>query len=117
MVGYLAIEIVSDWKEEVSGRFLQAMANAMGMSFYKYGKLRDAYPKKVNAIATLKDRLAEYEKTGNADYLIDVANMAMIEFEAPAHKDFHYSPGDSNKSIGRRFHGELDRSHRHNKEI
>lgn len=66
----------------------------MAVSYHKYGPVKEAYPHKVNAVATLKQRLDLYEKTGNADYLVDVANMAMIEFMHPAHPDFHDKPTD-----------------------
>ena len=41
-----------------------------------------------------------YIKTQNKDYLIDVANFAMLEFLYPAFKNAHYTPTDSDKSPG-----------------
>lgn len=79
---------------EVSQKFLGRMKQAMVMSFHKYGPLKDAYPHKVKAITTLEDRLNKYKETGNADYLVDVANFAMIEFMRPAHAQFHDKPTD-----------------------
>jgi hypothetical protein len=40
----------------------------------------------VNAIENLEDRLQKYKETGNTEFLVDVANMAMIEFMFPQHK-------------------------------
>ena len=51
-------------------------------------------PHKVDAIASLKKRLRLYKQTGNADYLVDVENFAMIEFMHPAHDEFHDKPTD-----------------------
>lgn len=79
---------------EDSPKFHDRMRQAMTVSFHKYGPLKDAYPHKVNAIASLKKRLKLYEKTGNADYLVDVGNFAMIEFMRPAHDSFHDNPTD-----------------------
>lgn len=87
---------------EDSQRFHERMRQAMTMSFHKYGPIRDAYPHKVNAVASLEKRLRLYRETGNADYLVDVANFAMIEFMLPAHERFHDSPTDGGE--GRCWH-------------
>jgi hypothetical protein len=81
-------------KNGVCERFITRMRQAMEVSQHKYGNLEDAYPHKVNAIETLKDRLKKYEKTGNADYLVDVANFAMIEFVLPMNEKYHDKPTD-----------------------
>lgn len=90
-------------RSEFSQTFWVRMKMAMSVSFHKYGPVKKAYPHKVNAIASLKKRLYLYEETGNADYLIDVANFAMIEFQHPAHESFHDSPKDGGE--GRYWHG------------
>ena len=54
----------------------------------------EAYPHKVDAIASLRKRLHLYEETGNAEYLVDVANFAMIEFMHPSHEAYHDYPTD-----------------------
>lgn len=82
-------------ESEVNASFLQKMANAMGLSFFKYGRVAEAYPAKVDAIASLKVRLDKYERTGNTEFLVDVANFAMIEFTHPKHPDAHYTAEDS----------------------
>lgn len=102
----------SEWSES----FFQKMINRMGMSFFKYGKVSSAYPSKVDAIASLKDRLVKYERTGNSEYLVDVANFAMIEFMYPLHKNAHFKAEDSYKSLGRRWIGEVNPSKKRNDE-
>lgn len=86
---------------EFSETFLQGMVNRMGVSFHKYGKVADAYPRAVDALASLEQRLARYRETGNTEWLMDVANFAMIEFMHPAHDRAHYAPTDSDASPGR----------------
>lgn len=100
---------------EYDKSFLQGMLDRMGMSFFKYGRVREAYPSKVNALKSLRLRLEKYERTGNTEHLIDAANFAMIEFMYPAHPDAHYNPQDSGGSPGRVWNGEVDPSHRSNK--
>lgn len=86
---------------EFSPTFIGGMLNRMAVSFFKYGALRNAYPHDVDAIASLKVRLAKYEEDGNVEWLMDVANFAMIEFMHPRHPDAHYEPQDSDTSPGR----------------
>jgi hypothetical protein len=90
--------------EEVSEEFIQYMRNRMEVSLHKYGPVRDGFPHKVNAIKSLETRLKKYKETGNAEYLIDVANFAMIEFMLPAHAESHFEAKDSADSPGRSWH-------------
>lgn len=89
-------------EEICSTKFLQCMLNSMITSHFKYGNVSDCYPKKVSAIKSLKERLKLYERTGNADWLIDVSNFAMIEFMHPAHPKFHHRPTSAKESPGLR---------------
>lgn len=88
-------------KSEVSREFLQGMADRMAVSFHKYGPIVQAYPADVDAIRSLQQRLEKYAETGNTEFLMDVANFAMIEFMLPRHPAAHYRPTDSNESPGR----------------
>lgn len=85
---------------EHSEVFLQGMLDRMGVSFYKYGAVADAEGR-VNFIESLKMRLDKYIETGNTEWLMDVANFAMIEFMVPAHPDAHFLSTDSSESPGR----------------
>jgi hypothetical protein len=82
-------------ESEFCFQFVGKMINAMGLSFFKYGRVADAYPSRVDAIASLKIRLQKYEETGNAEFLVDVSNFAMIEFKHPRHPLAHYKAEDS----------------------
>lgn len=88
-------------KSEVSRRFHDLMTAAMLTSFYKYGALADGYPERVHAVESLQLRLLKYAETGNAEYLVDVANFAMIEFMHPAHPDATFTATDASGSPGR----------------
>ena len=114
---------------EFSLSFVQGMLDRMGMSYFKYGSVVDAYPLKVNAIQSLFIRLLRYlgpekftEETkkaleaikrvesaphsrehGNTEYLMDAANFAMIEFMHPRHEQAHFIPADADQSPGRVF--------------
>jgi hypothetical protein len=86
---------------EYSKQFLQGMLNRMSVSFHRYGPVADAYPDKVHAVRSLYQRLVRYEETGNTEFLIDVANFAMIEFLHPHLPNAHFTPTDSDASPGR----------------
>lgn len=91
---------------EYNRTFMQGMLDRVAMSFSTYGKMSMAYPDKVNAIKTLKTKLAKYEETGNTEFLMDVANYAMIEFTHPGHPRAHYEPTPAKESAGRVWHGD-----------
>ena len=86
---------------EYSKQFLQGMVNRMCVSFYKYGKVADAYPDKMDAIANVQKRLAQYLETGNTEWLIDAANFLMIEFMHPALENASFRATDSDEAPGR----------------
>ena len=86
---------------EVSEFFIDGMRSRMAVSFYKYGHVGNAYPEKVNALESLQLRLQKYQETGNAEYLIDAANFAMIEFMNPSHPEPFFKGTDADGSPGR----------------
>ena len=88
-------------ESEVSAEFLQGMAARMDVSFHKYGKVKDAYPHTLDALASMADRIKRYRETGNTEWLIDAANFAMIEYMRPSHPEAHFRATDSDESPGR----------------
>lgn len=84
-------------KTEYSETFDELRKKAMVTSYYKYGPLKKNYKEYscMDAVANLKKRLEAYEQTGNTEFLVDVANFAMIEFMMPQHEKAHYKPTDS----------------------
>lgn len=85
---------------DFSERFIKLMKDAILTSHYKYGWVKDTYPSLGDAIKSLEQRLENYKKDGNLEWLVDVANFAMIEFMYPKHENAHYQPTDSDKSPG-----------------
>lgn len=83
-----------------SDGFVSKMRNAIEMSHYKYGWASKTYPELAQAYKCIQQRLEMYEKTHNKDYLVDVANFAMLEFMFPAFADAAYRPTDSDGSCG-----------------
>ena len=67
-------------------RFIIYMKNRMTMGFYRYGESRN-----YNYIDYAKFKLEKYIKTGNMEFLVDVANLMMCEFIWGKHKNKHFS--------------------------
>jgi hypothetical protein len=98
---------------EFSPAFVQGMADRMAVSYCKYGAVKDAG--KVDKIASLRARLERYERDGNTEWLMDVANFAMIEFMHPRHPEAHFEATDSKASPGRKWDDEINASPRGNR--
>lgn len=92
-------------KTQFSEDFVSKMKNRMIASFYKYGPLEKNFNRKnpednCKILPCLEDRLELYRETGNTEWLIDVANYAMMEFMYPQHPNAHFRATDSDESPG-----------------
>lgn len=87
-------------QRDFSTEFVAHMKNAILTSHYKYGWMSQTYPELAQAYKCIRERLELYEKTHNTEYLVDIANFAMIEYKHPAFPDSRYTPTDSDKSLG-----------------
>lgn len=95
--------------EYLSQSFIQRMINAMITAHYKYHstpKERLSYLHKnkqhnqINALKYLQVHMDKYLETGNTEWLVDVANCAMIEYMFPSHPNAHFRPTSSEESPG-----------------
>lgn len=87
-------------KRDYSTEFDSLRQNAIVQSHYKYGWMSETYPELADAFGSLEKRVELYKQTGNADWLIDIANFAMIEFMHPAHRKYHFRRTSSDESPG-----------------
>lgn len=85
-----------DWSKE----FIIKMERAIETSHYKYGWMSDTYPELAQAVKCIQERLDLYNRTHNLEYLVDIANFAMIEYKHPSYPDASYTPQDSDNSPG-----------------
>lgn len=84
---------------EVSVEFVQGMADRMGVSYFKYGPVAKSALVDLHACAL--QRWEAYLASGNTEFLMDVANFAMMEFMRPSVADARFVATDSNASPGR----------------
>lgn len=85
---------------DYSDEFDELRKNRIVQSHYKYGWMSDNYPHIADAVKCLEERLELYKKDGNKEWLVDVANFAMIEFKCPKHPNAHFEATSSEKSPG-----------------
>lgn len=86
--------------KEYCEEFDERRKNAMVCSYYKYGPIKENFQKgRVDAIGSLKKNLKKFEETGNTEYLVDVANYAMLRYMYPKEGE-RYKPTDSRQSAG-----------------
>lgn len=71
---------------EYSTEFDKLRKSRVEVSYYKYGAARDNFGSgRVDAIGSLELCLDKFKKTGNTEYLLDVANYAMFRYMFPLH--------------------------------
>lgn len=74
------------------GVFVQRMANRLIVGLYRYNSGAPLH--RFRFLTRLKLELAAYERTGNQEHLINVANYAHLEMEAPEHPTAHFKEVD-----------------------
>src|SRR3990167_8556589 len=93
-----------EWPSEIdpqfSVQFLQGMLDRMAVSYFKYGPVTSESLEGRDTHATLELRWQRYLHDGNREWLMDVANFAMIEFMVPQHPLEHYKDTEGEESPG-----------------
>ena len=74
-----------------SPEFLQRMVNRLIVGGHRHGEngARQDYLKRLRGAAR------RYEETGNVEFLVDVANYALLEAHYPLHQNAHFKCTDS----------------------
>jgi hypothetical protein len=87
----LEILKVTEW----SKKFEKLMRNRLLMGRFRYNScLTDGKKNKYDSIGSIIKRAKEYKKTGNDELLVDIANIAMVEFEKGTHPHKHFHATD-----------------------
>jgi hypothetical protein len=72
--------------EKHAQEFFQQCANRLMQGFCRYG----GPDKRQRYWTRLKLEVKEYQKTGNSEHLMNIANYASLEDYAPEHPKHHY---------------------------
>jgi len=82
-----------------SWRFEALMRDRLLQGGYRYGWLNAPDKPAYDNVAAIIKRAKEFQKTGNTELLVDIANCAMLEFEEGAHPTEHFESGDDGEHV------------------
>ncbi len=80
---------------------IQHMLDRMAISHFKYGDIEETKGK-IAFIPTIRKAIDAYLNDGNTEHLIDAMNYLGMLFLFP-HSGSHFTPTDSDKSLGREW--------------
>jgi hypothetical protein len=72
-------------RTERNPEFEELRMNRMIMGAFRYGRLGAAAKPQWNRVEDMIRRLRGYQQDGNAEHLVDVANLAQLEFTEGEH--------------------------------
>jgi hypothetical protein len=80
----------SEWSEE----FERGMRYRLIIGAFRYGRLREPNKPQYDRVSDIKNRIVRYEKDGNLEHLIDIANICLCEFVEGDHPKRHFKSQD-----------------------
>jgi len=80
----------AQWCDE----FDELRRNRMVLGTLRYGDYKAPNAPKYDRVGSAIKRLQRYQETGNTEFLVDTANMCMIEFDRPHHPKAHFHAVD-----------------------
>ena len=80
----------TEWSDE----FAQLMRNRLVMGAFRYGRLATGAGVGLGRVASIAKRVERYIETGNDELLVDIANLAMVEFMLGVHPTKHFDALD-----------------------
>jgi hypothetical protein len=87
-------------ERQMSKRFITLMENRMIMGYFRYGDWRSGNQGKTyDRVGSMITRLKAFQQDGNLEHLVDVANLAMIEFEISDHPNAHFKAQDDGEHV------------------
>lgn len=86
-------------RTEWSDNFETLMRNRLIVGGIRYGLLHDKSKANWDRIPSMIHRLEQYADTGNLEYLVDVANLCMLEFEEGQHPLKHFLAQDDTHHV------------------
>lgn len=81
-------------RSEWSPRFERLMRNRLIVGASRYGKLNSPDKPTWNRISRIELECKLYRHDGNDERLVDIANMALLEFEEGIHQKKHFASSD-----------------------
>lgn len=85
-------------RTEWSSTFERLMRNRLLVGSFRYGRLRDNHAK-YDVISSIIRRAEAYQRDGNQEHLVDIANLALVEFVRPSHPNPCWAPTDDGDHV------------------
>ena len=86
-------------KSEWNNKFETLMRNRLVFGAIRYGKIGESGKPKYSRIESIIKRLKNYNKTGNMEFLVDCANLCLLEFVENNHPTKHFSSIDDGEHV------------------
>ena len=80
----------SEWCHD----FEELQRNRLIVGAFRYGRLGDPNKPQYDRCVAMTSRLGKYRETGNTEFLVDIANLAMLEFVEGTHPNKHFAATD-----------------------
>jgi hypothetical protein len=88
-----------DWKHFIE--FVQHQANRLAFGYPRYEAPHGGPSKENRYMTRLGLELKAYRRTGNREYLVNIANYAWLESQAPENRKFHWDNTVDSTTRGR----------------
>lgn len=82
-------------KSEWSSEFEQLMRHRLIMGALRYGRIHLPNKRTYNRVPSMVRRLKKYAESGNKEFLVDVANLCLLEFVECHHPKAHFHAIDN----------------------
>lgn len=85
----------SEWSVE----FENLMRNRLIMGAMRYGLIGAKNKPVYDRVASVINRMQNYKETGNREFLVDVANLCLLEFVEGNHPNAHFMAIDDGEHV------------------
>ena len=87
------LPVLREWRW--NERFETLMRNRLIMGAFRYQceDFRKGVKLSYDNVGSMKDRIERYEETGDLEIMVDVANLALMEFMTSRHPNRHFGDG------------------------
>ena len=82
-------------------KFEALMRNRLLMGRFRYGAMNEPGKGDYDCLKSIETRLRRYRETGNDEHLVDIANLALVEFVCGKHPRKHFEASDDGEHCER----------------